>query len=99
MASQIAEKSYSIGDAAMGVNYGLDKVRFPNATPVGGEIRGRTELMEYKEIPGGARFKMKITFELKGDEKPVCVAEFIAQIYANAAQRKAFDELMAKENA
>jgi len=71
----------------MGINYGLDKVRFPNATPVGALIRGRVSLIEFKEIQGGARFKLNITFELKGQRKPACVAEFIAQAYADPNKR------------
>jgi len=65
----------------MGVNYGLDKVRFPNATRSGASIRGRVSLLEYNSFPGGAKYKMKIVFELEGEEKPACVAEFIAMAY------------------
>lgn len=70
-----------IQNVAMGVNYGLNKVRFTSATPVGALVRGRITLSEYKEIPGGARYTMQITFELKGQEKPACVAEWIGQAY------------------
>lgn len=81
LASKFAYECYNIEDVKMGINYGLDRVRFPNATPVNAEIRGRLLLMEYKEIPGGAQFKIQITFELKGQDKPACVAEFIARCY------------------
>lgn len=81
LASKITYDTYSIGDVVMGVNYGLDKVRFPNATRVDSQIRGRVTLMEYMEIPNGARFKLGVYFELKGQEKPACVAEFIGQAY------------------
>ena len=69
----------------MGVNYGLDKVRFPNATKSGALLRGRVSLIECDPIPGGAKYKMKIVFELKGEEKPACVAEFIAIAYSTPA--------------
>lgn len=98
LASKFCEECYAVMDATMGVNYGLDRVRFINATKVGSEIRGRVELIEYNEIPNGAKFKVLVTGELKGEEKPAYVAEFIAQIYANAEQRKAFDALMAQES-
>ena len=81
LASKFAYDCYTIEDIAMGINYGLDRVRFPNATPVNAQLRGRLILMEYKEIPQGAQFKVQITFELKGQEKPACVAEFIARAY------------------
>jgi len=80
-ASKICYETCSVDDIAMGVNYGLDKVRFPNATPVGAELRGRVSLLEFEERPGGARYKMKIVFEQKGQEKPSCVAEFIAMAF------------------
>ncbi|MGB2171360.1 MAG: MaoC family dehydratase [Flavobacteriaceae bacterium] len=81
MASKISYEAFSIDNIAMGVNYGLDKVRFPNATKSGSALRGRVSLMAYDKIPGGAKYKMKIVFELKGEEKPACVAEFLAIAY------------------
>ncbi len=83
LASKFTYEAYQIGDITMGVNYGLDKVRFPNATPVDALLRGRVSLMECKDIPNGCRFKVKVAFELKGEEKPACVAEFLAQVYAD----------------
>jgi hypothetical protein len=41
--------------------------------------------MEYDAVPGGAKYKMKIVFELKGEEKPACVAEFLALAYTPPA--------------
>jgi len=81
LASRFAYDTYKIEDVVMGINYGLDKVRFPNATLVDSKIRGRVSLLEYKEIPNGGHFKLKIEFELEGQEKPACVAEFLARAY------------------
>lgn len=81
MASKIAYDAFSIENIAMGVNYGLDKVRFTSATKSGALLRGRVSLLECSAIPGGAKYKMNIVFELKGEEKPACVAEFIAIAY------------------
>lgn len=81
LASKFTYETFSVGDVTMGVNYGMDKVRFPNATPVDAQIRGRISLMEYKAIPGGAKYKMKVVFEINGQEKPACVAEFLAMAY------------------
>ncbi len=80
-ASKFSYDCLSIGDVVMGVNYGLDKVRFPSATPTGASIRGRISLLSFEEKPGGARYTMKVVFELKGQDRPVCVAEFIGQAY------------------
>jgi len=79
--SRFTYDTYSFGDVVMGVNYGLNRVRFPNATLVDSRLRGRVSLLEYKAIPNGARFILKVTFELEGQEKPACVAEFIGQAY------------------
>ncbi len=79
---KITYETMQIQNVAMGVNYGLNKVRFTSATPVGAFVRGKITLSEYKEIPGGARYTMQITFEIKGQEKPACVAEWIGQAYA-----------------
>lgn len=91
LASKIAYETFMVEDIAMGVNYGLNKVRFINATPVGAKVRGRIVLKEYKEIPNGARYIMELTFELEGQEKPACVAEWIGQAYTypNEAAQKA----------
>ena len=81
LASRVCADSFIVKDVSMGVNYGLDKVRIPNATPVGSRLRGRVSLMTYEEIAMGAKYKVKIVFELEGKEKPALVAEFIAQAY------------------
>ncbi|MFK7921039.1 MAG: MaoC family dehydratase [Bacteroidia bacterium] len=81
LASKFAYETYSVADVVMGINYGLDKVRFPSATPVDAELRGRVMLLEFGMKDNAARYKLKITFELKGQAKPACVAEFIAMAY------------------
>ncbi len=81
LTSKFAYETYSIADVAMCLNYGLDKVRFPNATPSGAQLRGRVSLITHESIPGGARFKLKVVFEIKNEDKPACVAEFIVQAY------------------
>ena len=81
LASYFCFEAYKIDDIGMGVNYGLDKVRFMNATPVNANLRGRVSLMTFDEIKGGAKYKVKVVFELEGQEKPACVAEFVAIAY------------------
>ena len=82
LASSFAYAAYQLGDFEMGVNYGLDKVRFPNATKVNSQIRGRVSLTSYEAIEKGAKFKLTIVFELRGESKPACVADFLAIAYA-----------------
>jgi acyl dehydratase len=66
---------------AFGVNYGLNRVRFPAPMPVGGRVRMRALLKSVEEIPGGAQITSELTFEREGGEKPVCVAESLSRVY------------------
>jgi acyl dehydratase len=62
---------------SMGVNYGLDRVRFPAPVPVGRKVRGGVVVEEVAEVPGGVQTTLTVTFEVEGGEKPVCVARFL----------------------
>ena len=66
---------------AFGINYGLNKVRFPAPLPVGSKVRMRAELMDVEDIPGGLQITTKATFETDAGDKPVCVAESLARVY------------------
>jgi acyl dehydratase len=66
----------------MGINYGLDRVRFPAPVPVGSRIRAGAELVEVTEVPGGVQSKLNVTFEIENGEKPACVAEVLVRHYA-----------------
>ena len=80
-ASKFCYECFSVDDVTFGVNYGLNKVRFMSPTPSDARFRGRISLMDYMEIEGGARYILKVIFEVEGVEKPACVAEFVAQAY------------------
>tara|TARA_X000001036_G_scaffold438899_1_gene488053 strand:- start:415 stop:900 length:486 start_codon:yes stop_codon:yes gene_type:complete len=80
-ASKFTFETYRINDVSMCINYGLDKVRFPHPMLSGSKVRGRLFLMEFIDFEGGGRYKLKVIFECEGTEKPVCIAEFIAQAY------------------
>jgi acyl dehydratase len=70
-----------VTDAKFGVNYGLDRVRFPAPLPVGAQWRGGMEILEVSEIPGGLQIKSRVTIEVKDTEKPACVAESLVRVY------------------
>jgi acyl dehydratase len=70
-----------MSDVRMGVNYGLNKVRFPAPVPVGSRVRGRMTLVSVEDIPGGAQMTWQVTMEREGGDKPVCVAESISRRY------------------
>ena len=81
LATKFLYETFNVKSINMGVNYGLDKVRFMSPTFSGGFVRGRVSLENVELFVGSAKYKMCITFEFKGQEKPVCVAEFLAMSY------------------
>ncbi|MGK2931158.1 MAG: MaoC family dehydratase [Solirubrobacterales bacterium] len=74
----LQQQIYSITNRKAGVNYGLNKVRFPTPVRVGKRVRGSAKLTEIVESPAGIRVTMEMTIEVEGAEKPACVAEAIA---------------------
>ena len=68
-------------EARMGINYGLNRVRFPAPLPVGSRVRTTFEVVSVEEIEGGSQRTMKATIEREGGDKPVCVAEVIFRNY------------------
>jgi len=65
----------------MGINYGLNRVRFPSPVRVDSQIRARVSLLSLKEISGAVEAAYSITVEAQGTEKPCCVAEWIVRYY------------------
>lgn len=63
------------------VNYGLNRVRFPAPVRCGDKIRARTSIAAVEEVKDGVQVTYAITVEIKGVEKPACVAEFLARVY------------------
>ena len=78
----LMDSAVVMSDVKMGVNYGLNKVRFPSPVPVGSRVRGRMTLLRVEDIEGGAQVTWQVTMERDGGDKPVCVAELIARRYS-----------------
>ena len=76
-----AEPSIKVRSIKMGINYGLNKVRFTNPVKVNSRLRGRFVLKAFDPIEGGAQVTMNDTVEIEGQEKPACVAESISRRY------------------
>jgi len=77
------QSSIELKDVKMGINYGLNRVRFTSPVPVGSEVRARLKLLSIGDLPdNGAQMVWEITFERKGADRPVCVAESISRRYA-----------------
>ncbi|NUT49771.1 MAG: MaoC family dehydratase [Saccharothrix sp.] len=68
---------YTVGGLAMGVNYGLNKVRFPSPVVVGSRVRAGAELVDVADVAQGKQAVVKVTVEIDGNPKPACVAETV----------------------
>lgn len=77
----LSSEIFSISGIKMGVNYGLNKVRFPAPVPVGSRVRGGGRLATLRDIPGGVQAVITVTVEVEGQDKPACVAESVALFY------------------
>ncbi len=71
----------TVTDAVMGVNYGLNKVRFPAPVPVGSKIRLTATLQDVEEVAGGLQVTVAAVIEAEGGSKPVCIAEPVFRMY------------------
>ena len=71
-----------VTDAAMVVNYGLNKVRFPAPVPVGSKVRLTATLVDVEEVKGGLQLTIGGVIEREGGDKPVCVLESVTRLYA-----------------
>jgi acyl dehydratase len=65
----------------MAINYGVNRVRFVSAVPVGSRVRGRFTPRAVETVDGGVQVTWNITVEREGQEKPACVAEWIVRYY------------------
>lgn len=73
------ETAFEVGDTRMGLNYGLNRVRFPAPLPSGHRVRGHFKLLSFEKIEGGAQLVTEVTIECEGVGKPVCVAESVSR--------------------
>ena len=64
---------------AMGVNYGVDKIRFPAPVLVGSRLRAGGELVEVSEVKGGLQTLIRLTVEIEGGDKPACVVDALSR--------------------
>ena len=80
---ELISQVYRIDGTKMGVNYGLNMVRFTAPVPVGSKIRGVVDLAEVADVKGGAvQVTSRVTVEIEGSERPALVAEWITRQYA-----------------
>jgi len=76
------QTAFTIRNSGMGVNYGLNKVRFTAPVPVGSRLRGHLKLLACEPIEkGGIQMTWLVTVEREGSDKPVCIAESLSRRY------------------
>ena len=82
MISKLLEEAFTIKSLKMGLNYGLNKVRFPNAVPVNSQLRMLSKVLDIQPLAkNGVKATFSCILEIKGQDKPACVAEFLAAFY------------------
>jgi acyl dehydratase len=82
LVSHLASQAVKVeGDFKMGVNYGLNRLRFPSPVPAGSKIRARFTLQSVEDIEGGIQITWNVTVEVEGAKKPSLVAEWLVRYY------------------
>lgn len=79
---RLFETAFDLRGTRMGINYGLNKVRFTSPVPVGSRLRGRMTLLSCEAVDnGGVQMVWSTIVEREGLDRPVCVAESVARRY------------------
>ncbi|MGW4499993.1 MaoC family dehydratase [Micromonospora sp. NPDC004336] len=76
---------YRVRGVRMGVNYGLNRVRFPAPVPVGSAVRATATIAGVTPVDGGVQLVTGVTVECDAGTKPVCVAETVSRLYVGPA--------------
>jgi acyl dehydratase len=81
LAPHLMSQIWVMNGIKMGVNYGLNKLRFPSPVMIGKRVRARATLNNVEDVQGGIQVAVGISFEVEGSDKPVCVAEGLYRYY------------------
>ena len=73
----LGSQVFSLETPGAKLNYGVNKVRFPNPVPVGSKIRARVSVADVSDIPTGKQMLLSYVIEIEGQDKPACVAETV----------------------
>jgi acyl dehydratase len=82
LAPMLIPQALRVTGFKMGVNYGLNKLRFPSPVPVGSNLRLGVAVSDVEEISGGVQVTLDLTFEVQGKDKPACVAQGVFRYYS-----------------
>ncbi len=75
------ESGFAVADVRMGVNYGLNRVRFMAPVKVGSRLRAHFKLLAFEPLEGGAQLTVEASIEIEGADKPACVAQSVTRRY------------------
>jgi len=78
---KLSDSAFEISDRKMGVNYGLNRLRFTSPVPAGSRVRARFTLTKLEDIEGGVQTTWNVVVEREGGDKPVMVAETLSRHY------------------
>ena len=82
LAPALLQEVWQVDGMRLGLNYGINKLRFPAPVPVGSKLRVDATLAKVEEVGGGGQqATLAVTFEIEGQEKPACVAEVVYRYY------------------
>jgi acyl dehydratase len=82
LAPMLLSQIVRIDGFTMGVNYGINKLRFPGPVPVGAKLRAGARLVSCDDVPNnGVQLTYEVTFEVADRDKPACVAEVVYRYY------------------
>ena len=79
--SHLSERTFGFTDRKMGVNYGLNRVRFTSPVPSGARVRARFTLAKYERLEGGVQVTWNTVVEIEGKDKPALIAEWLGRHY------------------
>ena len=82
LASMFLPQILQVHGISMGLNYGVDKVRFPSPVPVGSRLRGTGTLVSATEVPGGVQAVTRVTIEREGSDKPAAIVDTVSRYLA-----------------
>jgi|SRR5436190_5568566 len=82
MLAPLVNELIAVEGASLSINYGIDKLRFPAAVPVGARFRASGDLVEVTEVAGGHQLRIAVTVEVEDSAKPALVAECLFRHYA-----------------
>jgi acyl dehydratase len=78
----LGSQVFSLETPGAKLNYGVNKVRFPNPLRVGSRVRAHVSVAEVTDIPAGKQMQLKYVIEIEGEDKPACVAETVVLLLA-----------------